>query len=278
MAQIIENMPEAEYHARPEVSKHDLDLIRRAPLLYRYRKDNPEEPDDEMNFGSLVHLAILQPHLLESSVAFLPEGAPRRPSQKQRDAKKQSSETLESIAFWDDWKEKTAGKQIVTHETFERVKGIQESIMRNPATAQFLEQDTQREVSLFWEMNGVNCRARLDMLADGAVIDIKTTGDASPSGFARDIARYGYHQQGAYYLDASESVGRKAKKFVFLTVETVAPFLCTFHILGPTSIEVGRVQNRRALETYKRCAANNEWPNMPAPYDGEEIECPLYAL
>lgn len=275
---IIPDMPEAEYHARPEVSKHDLDMIRRAPLLYWHKKANPDAASDEMNFGSLVHLAVLQPDLLESSVAFLPDDAPSRVSDRNRNAKKPSETTLEAIAWWDDWNAKTEGKQIVKPEAYERVLGIQKSLMRNPATAQFIEMEGMREASFFYELHGVKCRSRMDFSGQGIIWDLKTCGDASASGFAKEIGSGGYHRQGALYLDAAKACDRPAKKFVFVTVEKTAPFLCSFHILGNVSIDTARIENRRNLETYKRCLESGIWPNMAAPFDGEEIECPLWAL
>lgn len=279
MARIIENMPEAEYHARPEVSKHDLDLILKAPALYRDRKDNPEEPDEEMNFGSLVHLAVLEPDRLESAVAYLPKNAPKRPSLRQINAEKKGDATIKSIAFWEEFRESTEGKQIVTVASMDKARGIRDSLYRNPSTAQFLNAIGLREPSLFWEMNGVNCRARLDLLLDGVIPDLKTCGDATRRGFEREIGQRGYHRQGAMYLDAAKAVGRPAKDFVFLAVETVRPYLCTFHILGKTSIEIGRVENQRGLNSYKNAVETGVWSGLNAPYDGQEpIECPIYAL
>lgn len=282
MTGIIENLPDTEYHARPEVSKHDLDMIRRAPLLYQYRKSKPEPPNEEMNFGSLVHLALLQPHLLDSSVAFLPEEHPDRPlpahHKMRSEGRKLTDSAKERFVFWDQWNAENEGKQIVTPAMMEKVLGIQDSIMKNPATRQFFTMDSLREPSLFFEMEGVKCRARLDMLGDGIIADLKTTGDASANGFAKDIARYSYHRQGAMYIDGAKICGRPAKRFVLIAVETTAPHLCTFHTLGQTSIDCGRVDNKRGLATYRKCLESGIWPNMSAPFEGEEIECPLYAL
>jgi len=262
LAGIIEDMPENEYHARPEVSKHDLDMIRRAPLLYRYKKDNPEEPSEEMNFGSLVHLAVLQPHLLESSVAFLPDDAPNRVPDRSRYAKKPSQATLDACAWWDGWNEANAGKQIVKPETFEKVLGIQKSIMSNPATAIYFEGDQIREASLFWERFGVKCRARLDILKECEIVDLKTCGDASRQGFMKDIGKRRYAHQGEHYLDGAKSCGRPVIAFTMIAVETNPPFLCAANQLGPTSIEIARSENRRDLAIFKKCQDSGIWPNI----------------
>jgi len=262
---IIEDMPEAEYHSRPEVSKHDLDMIRKAPLYYQYKKANPEPPDEEMNFGSLVHLALLQPHLLESSVAFLPDDMPNRVPDRSRYAKKPSPETIAACIRWDEWTEANAGKQIVKPETFEKVLGIQKSIMANPGTAIYFEGEQLREASLFWERTTkagiVKCRARLDILSN-MVVDLKTCGDASRQGFAKDIGKRRYAHQGEHYLDGAKACGRKIAGVVFIAVETSPPFLCAAHQLGPISIDVARSENRRDLAIFKKCQDSGIWPNI----------------
>jgi len=259
---IVEDMPEDEYHARPEVSKHDLDMIRRAPLLYQHKKMHPQPPDDEMNFGSLVHLAILQPHLLESSVAFLPDDAPNRVSDRNRNAKKPSEATLAACAWWDEWCEKSRGKQVVKPEAYERVLGIQKSIMSNPDTAIYFDGDQIREASLFWERYGVACRARLDILRRCEVIDLKTCGDASRGGFMKDMGKRRYPHQGEHYLDGARANDYPVVSFTMIAVETTAPYLCAAHTLGESSISIARDENKRDIATFKKCLDSGIWPNI----------------
>ena len=269
-------MTEAEYHLRTEVSKHDLDMIRRAPLYYQYRKANPSPPDDEMNFGSLVHLALLQPHLLESSVAFLPDDAPNRVSERNRNAKKPSEATLEAIAWWDEWNAKTEGKQIVKPEAYEKVLGIQKSIMANPSTAMFFHGEQLREVSLFWERYGVPCRARLDILRPVEIADPKTCGDASRVGFSKDMGKRRYAHQAEHYIDGAKANGYDIKAFTFIAVETTAPYLCAAHTIGESSLAVAKDENRRDILTYKKCIESGEWPNIKN--NNEPLEAPIWSF
>ena len=273
---IIENMPEAEYHARPEVSKHDLDMIRRAPLLYQYKKANPEPPDEEMNFGSLVHLAILQPHLLESSVAFLPDDAPNRVSDRNRNAKKPSEATLAACAWWDEWNEKTAGKQVVKPEAYEKALGIQKSIMSNPATAVYFDRDPIKEASLFWERFGVQCRARMDILRPVEVVDLKTCGDATRSGFQKDIAKHRYTHQGEHYMDGARACGYEIAAFVLIAVETTAPYLCAAHQLEESSLSIAGDENRKYIKMIGECQKSGIYPNIKN--DPRPLQTPIYGF
>lgn len=273
---IIEDMPEAEYHARPEVSKHDLDMIKRAPLLYRYKKDNPDPPDEEINFGSLVHLAILQPHLLDDVVCYLPPDAPNKPSSRQINAKMPSPETTAAIAWWTDWREANKGKQEVTESMMEKVRGIQASVFTNPHTAIHLQTEQLREVSIFWERWGVKCRARLDILSACEIVDLKTCGDASRAGFAKEMGKRRYAHQGEHYIDGAKACGRNIISYVLIAVETSPPYLCAAHSLGDSSIEVAKSENRRDLATYKKCAESGVWPNI-RNYN-QPLEAPIWSF
>jgi len=273
---IVEDMPEAEYHARPELSKHDMDMVRRAPLLYQHKKMHPEPPDDEMNFGSLVHLALLQPHLLEASVCYVPKSAPKRPTKAQLAAKKKSAKALISIEWWKNWNDENAGKFNVTAATMDKVSGIQKSIMANPSTAIYFEGEQLREASLFWERYGVACRARLDILRTCEVVDLKTCGDASRGGFMKDMAKRRYPHQGEHYIDGAKACGYPIQAFTMIAVETNAPYLCAAHQLGESSIDIAKDENRRDILTFKKCLDSGEWPNIKNNF--QPLEAPIWGF
>ena len=58
-----------EYHASPRLSKSKLDLIDKAPALYKYRiidgNKRPETP--ALAAGTAVHMFCFEPHLLPST-------------------------------------------------------------------------------------------------------------------------------------------------------------------------------------------------------------------
>ncbi len=273
---IIENMPEAEYHARTEVSKHDLDMIARAPLFYRYKKDNPIVEDDEMNFGSLVHMVVLQPEMIDICTRILPPDAPKRPSITQINAKKPSDETLSAIAWWSNWNDTANGRYRVTTSDLEKAHEMKASLLSNPATAKYLEVEGKREASLFWEREGVKCRARLDIFTSTEIPDLKTCWDASRNGFMKEIGKRRYAHQGEHYLDGAKACGSAALSFVLIAVESVKPYLCAAHQLGETSIEVAGQENRQLLRTYKQCQDSGIWSNIAD--DHRPLEAPVWSF
>lgn len=276
---IIPNMPMAEYQARLEVSKHDLDLIHKAPYLYKWSKENRKE-DESMSMGTLAHLAILEPDEVAGQIIVLPpaDERPNRPMAKQlaMPVDKRTPAAIKSITFWEEWDKKAEGKSIVKPEDLEAVEGMHASLLGHHSIRQILTQPNQRrEHVLLWGMHGVPCRGRPDIIGDGVIVDLKTTGDCSREAFSREIFQQRYHAQAAFYMDGANANGLGIKAFIFVAVETKPPFLCAYYYASPTMIEWGRIENQRDLSTYKQCVESGNWPGVKSTID--PIELPAWA-
>lgn len=108
-------------------------------------------------------------------------------------------------------------------------------------------------------------KARPDFLRQGHIIvDVKTTIDAEPGWFAKEIGNRMYHVSAAYYLDVVSSVlGQKFDQFIILAVEKSPPYGVSVHLLDEGSVEAGRVLYKRALKILSECRKTNEWPAYP---------------
>lgn len=278
---ILPDLEAEKYHRHPAVSKHGLDDFRKAPALYQHNRSNPTPPTPALQFGSLYHTVILEPELIGSLYAVVPSDAPKKPTRAQREAKKPSLETMETILWWDDFLARNAGKTIVDAADIMLCQQMRQTMMKNLACRNALEEHRlYTEASLFWqdEHSGVKCRARPDIIrADGLIIDPKTCQDASEDAFQRSAWNYGYYRQAAMYLDGWEAVsGEKPKAFIFLAQESEPPFLCRAYVASPQLIEYGRVQLREDLERFAKCEKTGIWPGLgdtPA-----ELHLPSWAM
>lgn len=275
---IIEGMPMPEYQARPEVSKHDLDLIHKAPFAYKWAKENRKDDSDTMGIGSLAHLAILEPDEVAKQIITLPEDRPNRPMAKQlaMPVEKRTPAAIKSIEFWEAWEKESAGKVTVKPEDLEAVNAMHASLVGHHSVRQIIEQPGMREASIFWTMHDVACRARPDIIGDGVIVDLKTTGDCTREAFSREIWKQRYHNQAAFYIDGANAVGLPVKGFLFVAVETKPPYLCAYYYASPTMIEWGRIENQRDLATYKKCVESGNWPGVRCD-PNEPIELPSWA-
>lgn len=261
---MIIDMPAAEYHLRAEISSHDIGRILEAPAKYLHGKKHPKDPTPAMRFGTLLHLAVFEPELLAASVVVMPEDAPARPTSRQRNAKKPSPETVAACLWWDEFDRETLGKDVITAEERDALNAMHDAVRAHPGAGRLLAKGGQSEASAFWidEQTGVHCRMRTDRLVSGMnlILDLKSCADASPDGFARAVANFGYHRQNAVYVDGMRAVTGEDWRMAFVAVEKDAPHLVAVYVLSDAAVEQGRQEIRAGLETAARCIATNEWP------------------
>lgn len=241
---VIENLPAAEYHAHPAVSKSVLDKIARSPLHARaYLDGQRDEPTSAMQFGTALHSAILEPDI------FARQYATFSGDRRTKDGKARYEELL------------SRGATVITAADHDVITAMVTSIRNHPTAAKLLQAGIA-EASVFWQDQdtGLDCKCRPDWWSreDGLVVDIKTTEDASPAGFARSVAAYRYHVQAAHYR-----AGTKASRFVFVAIEKKAPYAVAVYELDPVSLDVGWQARNYDLATYEVCARTNHWPGYP---------------
>lgn len=162
------------------------------------------------------------------------------------------------------------------------LKGMHDAMAAHDSGSRLLTSG-KSEVSAFWqdEETGVWCRARFDVLPDKrggtamVVPDYKTTIDASRRGFAKSVARYGYHQQADFYERAVRALGiNKRPEMRFVAQETSAPYLVNVHRIDHEARETARVLNDRALRIYAHCKNSGEWPGYT--HDPEPLALPSF--
>lgn len=128
------------------------------------------------------------------------------------------------------------------------------------------------ELSGYWhdDATGVRLRFRPDFLPEAGrgrplIVEYKTAASANPKRFAKAAFDYGYHQSAPWYIDGLREVaGVDDAAFVFIVQQKDPPFLVSVCQLDPEDIELGRRQNRRAINIYAACRESGQWPG----YDG----------
>ena len=259
------------YHGGEGISKSGLDLIARSPLHYWSKYLDPdrviEPPTPAMQLGTAIHSAVLEPDLFASDYVVVPEGAPRRPTKAQLTAKKPSDDSIAAIEWWREFDSRYGNKTILTADDYTTCTSIQTNVLAHPA-ARTLIKDGEAELSVLWRdaETGVLCKCRPDWMNYKAnvMVDVKSTEDASPEGFQKSIAKYGYHVQAAWYLDGFKAAtGTAPKAFVFAAFEKKRPYATAFYYADEAMIELGRILYRERLNAYAECLKRNSWPGYP---------------
>jgi hypothetical protein len=244
----------ADYHARPEVGSSQLKQLLRSPLHYwqaNLAPDRaPNNPSPAMQFGTLVHAAILEPDTLSQVAVVIPRDAPAKRSA----ADKQ---------WWADFEREAAGRLSFDEERYAQALAIATMIRRDSTCAQLLA-NCVMEGSGFWAegSEGVPCKFRPDAIKpDGSIIiDVKTTADASADSFSKSIANFGYHISAAHYMDGAHAVlGALPHSFLFLAIETEPPFAFAIWRANADLLAKGRHDRARALRRYVESMEAGEW-------------------
>lgn len=265
------NMPNADYHAGPGISKSHLDAISGGtPLHYwsKYLDPNRErpEPTPAMVLGSAVHSAILEPDVFPTEYTTVPENAPNRPTAAQRNAKNPSTGTLLAIDYWDEFEAANKGKVILSPGDYSFCLQMRDAVNRHPLASRILGSG-KAEQSFFAidDETGELVKCRTDWLADnGLIADVKTTESASPANFGKSVANFRYYVQAAFYSDILQQLyGEAPPAFVFLAVEKTPPFAVAVYFATPEQIELGREYYRKDLNLIAECKRTGNWPGYP---------------
>jgi len=221
--------------------------ILKSPLAYQawLKAERVETP--ALKLGRLVHLASLEPEVFDKQVRLAPE-CDRR--------------TKEGKAIWEAYAATLKeGEETLKKDEMDEVLSIAEAAQAGIETiAAFLPDAVRlREQVVTGKHLGASIKGRPDLIMHhpegGIVIDIKTTMDARADAFAKDVAKYKYHLQAAFYLTMTG-----AKKFYFVAVEKKAPFDYAVYELDEAALAAGKQLMDSACLTYRECNLYGNWP------------------
>lgn len=239
----IAYMPENDYHSHESISKSGLDRIDLSPAHYKHAP--PREPTADMNIGSAIHCATLEPDLFPKRYVVL-------------DCKDRGQKEYKDAA-------KEVGKEYVLLRHEERhALAARDSLLKNPTVARLANTPNWRELSAFATdpVTGVTVRCRYDLMCDGGIAaDLKKSRSVMPRSFGKSCGTYRYHVQVALYSDIYEWItGETLNEFWLIAVEDKPPYTPVDYRLDDLSIEAGRREYRKNLNTYAACLEAGEWP------------------
>jgi len=240
-----------DYLADTACSRSDLLAMIQSPAHCIDAKVNKTDPTKSMKLGTLLHSCILEPESVKKNYCFAPDV-----DRRTKEGKAEYAEFLR-------WNKK---KIVVPYEHLEIARHVVRAVEHNEFAQSLLRAKGSSEVSIFWTdaETGVRCKIRPDRWrADGIAVDVKSTQDASPEAFAKDIYKYFYHVQAAFYVDGIAATGDTPRAFVFQACETVSPFGIAHYVLDNESMDLGRSVYRKLLATYADCSKSGQWPSYP---------------
>lgn len=259
-ARVVRGMSNEDYHALPAISSSAIIKVLRSPLHYfaEYVTREVERTETpSMRFGTAVHTAVLEPETWEERYIVAPDVDRRTKAGKEA---------------WAAFVEEAGSREVITSEEAAKAHAMAAVVLEHPAAGPLLRGDfvePEREASYFWRDpdTGLECRCRPDSFDGEVIVDLKTTTDASPSGFAKSVANYGYHVQAAWYRRGVAAVTGRMPRHVIVAVETSAPYAVAVYELDALALEEGDRLCQRAITTIAECQRAGRWPGY-----GDEIQ------
>ncbi len=254
------------YDAIKAVNWSTLKHLGKSPAHYLHNLSNPGDDTDARQRGRVTHLAVFEPERFALEVMVFPD---------KRVGKK-----------WELFEQANQGKELITPRMNETATAIADAARNHPIAARYLAggksehtitwlyQSPRIENLPYWE---VECKGRLDFVADcGAIVDMKSTRDASPMGFAREVMRYEYHAQLAFYRDGYRAMTGVELPVVIVAVEASAPHVVQVYRLPDHVLELGRERYEQLLAHLNVCRQDARWPGYA---EAEmELELPSWAF
>jgi len=152
--------------------------------------DSEKHSSKVMDFGSLVDCLILEAGIFGTKFIEIPaEG---------EDAKGNPKPWSNQLKFCKAWTAEQKEKGLTPYSVADYDKAIfMLKIIDYHKTAGAWLADGEKQVAIVWKDSetGILCKSRIDNLRDDRIIDLKTTGNASPSEFKRTCNNFLYHVQ-----------------------------------------------------------------------------------
>lgn len=253
------DVTDADYYAdHSAVSQSMLKTYVEKPLkyegIYVSHRFPPDAETDALRIGKAFHMAVLEPDRFRESVIAAPK-CDRR--------------TKEGKALFAAFCEASAGKVILSQEELANVQAMADGVFVDDTARDLLEKPREVELPLRWldAESGIECKAKLDaLIADSfsfaCVLDLKSSKDPTPTGFAKSAIEYGYDRQAAVYCRAASLFTGKPAIMAFIAVRSEVPYDCWVYKLSADAPPWMQTADRRLSEelaALKHARDTNYW-------------------
>jgi hypothetical protein len=246
-------MTRDEYRAHPALNFSKAKWLAVSPAHFKAKRDEIIKESHDMLLGNLTHALVLEGTPITDLAVVRPDGM--------------SFTTKEGKA----WKAEQV-LPIITDEDIRDINGMAGSVMDNQDAKALLDACTIREKPIFGTLYGVEIKGMLDACGRNsaghwAILDLKTTNDASPNKFKWTTKDFHYDLQAAWYmalLGLAEQL-EEEPEFFWLAVEKKPPYTCVVHQIGGDKLRAAKDLLEQVLTSYITCTESNQYQQ---PYQG----------
>lgn len=263
----VHELSRKEYVDLVAVNWSSLRHMAKSPAHYRYAISNVSPDSPARKRGRAVHIATLEPERFAIDCA-------------RWDGERRAG------AAWKAFVEENAGRELLTADEYDQALAVADAVRKDAVASRYVS-NGRAERAVTWnhrwpKVGGLAERTmalkgRIDFIADrGALVDLKTTRDASPGAFGRAVVNYAMHAQAAFYSDGYAAATGERLPFVFVAVEPEPPYGVIVYRVPDEILEMGREHYTALLDRLQLCRDSNAWPGYA---DSEqELALPRWAM
>lgn len=235
---IYTDVPREEYDAIVALNQTTIKVAYDKSLYHAdYSLRHPSKPTQALIEGQALHTLILEPHLFDKRYAPMPVN---------EKGDKLSRRTKIGNEAWMVYDHEHGDKIPLKPSVIDDMANVRLSVRNHPVAAEMIDKADYTEAVVLWEhpTYGFPCKAQIDLFTNYSgwtwITDLKSARDASPMGFSRAIANYGYFCQAAWYLEGLNTLGEAERRFGFIAFEKEAPYGTAVYEIDPMSLYEGQ--------------------------------------
>lgn len=237
------------------------------------------DPTPGMLFGVDYHSLILEPGEFKSRYVVMPNYAA---DPENKDGKGNGSDSwstsyckAKKAEFYRQADEH--GKAVITRDKFDCAVEMLQSI-QTKAKAREIFASCHKEATLFGVIDGIDFKARLDLLGGEYLADLKGTNSVNPRLFGSTAARLRYPERMSVYRELARQNGCKIDEAWIIAVQTAKPFDCVVFALREPVLDEAFERVLRITKKYKRSLATGVWPGVDDGAEYLEIHLPNWSM
>jgi len=259
--------------------------------LRNLMRDGFREETNAMRMGSGAHALLLEPDQFEERFCVMPDFHLHRLNMREAKNKGETDEDRRTDSKATKFYKKQVAlfvadnpdKTILTREQYDQCLRAIEAIWDRPKMRELVE-SSAKEVTIYGEICGVDCKSRLDLLSSYPhklkIGDLKNTVSVHKRDFGKTFMRLRYDFKLAFYRDM---VRQNVENSGNIEVELITQELSGDFDNALVSVPAIVLDNAwdkvvEVIQEYKRCRETDRWPGVDKGEEYYELDIPNWAM
>lgn len=237
---------EATYRAAPGLNQSALKPLKLSPQHAKHAAEAPRKQSAAMALGVLTERLIACPDDLRMAV--------------KQDGRTTAGKAANATA-------EAAGHTLIGDDDWARAEAMADALRQDPQAASLLA-GCEFGQPCYWSQDGQARKALFDAVDVGRhlVVDIKTTSaDLTADSITKEVVKWGYHLQAAWYRQGYRATHGHDCTFWFVFVESSAPHAVVCVQLADDDLDGAELELERMAAVWQRCTDSGVWPGPKLP-------------